>query len=591
MRPSKRHVRPWLCAVAVLYLIGCVPIADRDAIDGYVEGDESFWAAGSGGIVVTEEVNATRVAVDILRAGGNAIDAAVAATFALAVTYPEAGNIGGGGFVVAYDAGAGDFWALDFRETAPAAAHEDMYMELAGRRPDAAVFGPLACAIPGTPAGLHAAWQKSGSMVWAQLVAPAVDLASGGFAVGERLSESLASKRADLRRCYSTRKIFFKNERPLRQGERLVQKDLGASLAQIAREGPSAFYHGTLAHRLVRGVRAAGGIWTREDLAGYRPLFRKPCRIIVQESQATRIELVTMPPPSSGAVVFGQTLAFMKSQGTLDLPAGDPRRLAGLVEALRLAFADRNTRLADPARMSTTIDELLSPDYLAGRAKLLPVEPPGDSNAISGGHPGAESVNTTSVVVMDGRGNVVSLTTTVNALFGSKFVAPGTGILLNDEMDDFDTLPGKPNLYGLVGSGVNAVAPGARMLSSMSPTIVLKNGEPWLALSSRGGPRILTSILQVFLYRCFDGMDLVKAVAAPRVHHQWWPDEVLFEDKDTMDKMRKALAAMGYKTGIKDAIGRVIAVERLGDGKYLGVRDPRISGLALPVDPSGGRTP
>lgn len=537
-----------------------------------------YSAAGSGGIVVTEEAHATRVAVEVLRAGGNAVDATVAAAFALAVTYPEAGNIGGGGFAVVYN--AGELWALDFRETAPAAAHRDMYVDLAAQGVESpSQIGPIASGIPGTVAGLHAAWVKGGSLPWSDLVAPALELARSGFTVGERLAESLADKASDLRRFSAAHEVFLPDDKPPTAGERLVQGDLAASLSLIARDGPRAFYEGELAEKMLAGVKNAGGIWSRDDLVNYAPVFRSPH--VIAFPGAEHVKIVAMPPPSSGALVLGQTLAFLQAGGTLDMKPSEPARARALVEALRLAFAERNSVLADPLRMTKPLSELLDPVYLARRVALLPDEGPGSSSALYGGASPTNADNTTHIVVMDDRGGVVSLTTTVNSIFGSKYVPPGTGILLNNEMDDFDTQPGRPNMYGLVGTGLNAVAPGARMLSSMSPTIVLKDGEPWLALGARGGPRILTSVLQVIFHRVVDGMNLEQSVFAPRIHHQWWPDEVMFEVPE-QKALRTAMEAMGYTTSDK-TIGRVIAAERLRDGRFLGVRDPRIGGLALPV--------
>jgi gamma-glutamyltranspeptidase/glutathione hydrolase len=581
-----------LLVLATLLLSNGCHHATDPSTNRYLTADTPFWATGSGGIAVTEEPNATRVAVEILRAGGNAVDAAVAAALALAVTFPEAGNLGGGGFMVVYDPSEREFWALDFRETAPSAAYRDMYLDLAAAgEPDATELGPLASGIPGTPAGLYAAWKRSGSMKWPELVTPAIELAIDGFAVSERLAESFAGNWSELRRFYSTRRVFSRRgERP-RAGHRLVQRELRVSLGLIALRGADTFYRGKLARQLVDGVRDAGGNWTRGDLAGYRAVFRAPGRVPLTRTspaqdgslQDSRIEIVTMSPPSSGTLTFGQALSFLTFQNAFDHKRDDPQRAVALIEALRLAFVDRNTQLADPERMTRTVEELLSAPYLRQRAGLLPAAPPGDSRKIPGGHPGGGSGNTTHLVVMDDRGGVVSLTTTVNALFGSKFVVPGTGIFLNNEMDDFDTRPGLPNRYGLVGSGVNAVAPGARMLSSMSPTIVVKDGEPWIALGSRGGPRILSTILQVVLNRCYDGMGLADAVEAPRIHHQWWPDEVLFEEAHELPTLRAELETIGYRTRTRDVIGRVIAAERLEDGRFMGVRDPRISGLAMPV--------
>ena len=601
-----------------------------------------YAATGTGGMVVTEDSLATEVGVRILRAGGNAVDAAVAAAFALAVVFPQAGNLGGGGFMLAHDPEAGDTWALDFRETAPRAAHRGMYEALALRGiHDASTLGPLAAGIPGSPAGLHAASQKGGSLPWKDLVAPAIRLARDGFTVRKLLHKDMRDKFEGLDRYPSSTDIFFRNGDVPPLGTRLVQEDLARVLEKLSDEGPGAFYKRELARTLVREVRAAGGIWTAGDLSNYKAVFRKPVRIPLRRDirppfrqgrkgrelpgasgsrwprgwpvggvgrrvSEADISILTMPPPSSGALVFGQTLAFMKAQRALRWRWDDPRRAVAFVEALRLAFADRNTRLADPRNMPVSVDSLISDGYLGERARYLPELPPGDSSKVPGGRPGAESrgsgsglrsegaeyratesPNTTHLVVIDDRGATVSLTTTINALFGCKWVVPGTGILLNNEMDDFDTRPGSPNIYGLVGTGVNSVRPGARMLSSMSPSIVMRNDEVWFALGARGGPKILTAILQVILNRWRDGMDLAQAVEAPRINHQWLPDKVFFEEENRVDNVLKALEKMGYEVGFKlgtvPTFGKVMAAERLGDGRYLGVSDPRTMGKAMAV--------
>ncbi|MFQ5511977.1 MAG: gamma-glutamyltransferase [Candidatus Krumholzibacteriia bacterium] len=585
-----------------------------------------YAAAGTGGMVVTEDSLATGTGVRVLRAGGNAVDAAVAAALALAVVFPQAGNLGGGGFMLAYDPGARDTWAVDFRETAPGAAHRGMYEALALKGiEDASTLGPLAAGIPGSPAGLYAAWKKGGSLPWRDLVTPAVRLARGGFAVRELLRKDIGDKRSGLERYVSSTGIFFVDGEVPPQGARLVQPDLARVLEALADHGPDAFYNGDIANTLVSKVREAGGIWTLEDLADYRPVFREPVTIALRRDMRppfrrgrrgrelpgtsrgrwpgdwpvggvgrrvseADVTIVTMPPPSSGALVFAETLALMKAQRALRWGRDDPRRAVAFVEALRLAFADRNTQLADPKHMPVPLDSLIGPKYLRRRAALLPKEPPGDSSKL----PGARSVpigtgvrNTTHIVVIDDRGGTVSLTTTLNSLFGCKWVVPGTGIFLNNEMDDFDTRPGSPNIYGLVGTGVNSVRPGARMLSSMSPTIVMRNDEVWFALGARGGPKILTAILQVILGRWRDGMSLVEAVEASRIHHQWLPDRVIFEEENMVESLFEKLKGMGYevgfKVGMKPTFGKVMAAERLGEGKYLGVTDPRTMGKAMAV--------
>ena len=554
-----------------------IDIVHRGELPGYA-------SYGYGGIVVTEDSLATETAVRVLRRGGNAVDAAVAAAFALAVTLPEAGNLGGGGFMVVRDPKTRELWSLDFREKAPLAATPDMYQKLADSgNKEVSKLGAIAAGIPGTTAGLHAAWKKSGTVRWEQLVAPAIQMARSGIEVNARLHKNLNEKRDELLQFESTRSVFFRNGEPIQPGYTLTQPDLANALEQIAGDGPAAFYTGDIADRLVDAVSAAGGIWSKEDISGYQPVFRKPIRIALDKKKD--IELVTMGPPSSGWLVFGQALTLLEGLGSLRYRHDDPRRVVDLVEVLRLAFADRNTQLADPKHMTATVDGLLSHDYLDKRMELFPSKMPGDSRQINGGMPKPESDNTTHIVVIDDQGGVVSLSTTLNATLGGKWVVPGVGILLNNQMDDFDTRPGEPNLYGLVGTGVNAVRPGARMLSSMSPSIVLRDGDVWFALGARGGPRIISAVLQVILHRWNDAMPLPSAVATPRVHHQWWPDTIFLEKSRQLPRLWSALEAMGYALDTKPTIGRVIAAERLPTGGYVGVRDPRITGLARTVEP------
>jgi gamma-glutamyltranspeptidase/glutathione hydrolase len=543
-------------------------------------------ASGRGGIVVSEDSLATLVGVEVLMAGGNAVDAALATALALAVTFPEAGNLGGGGFLLAYDAVDRTVWGLDFRETAPAAADPEMYLRLEAEGvADASTVGPLAGAIPGTPAGLFAAWRRGGTVSWRRLVEPARVLAAEGFRVGAHLHGELAEKASALGAFPSTRAVFFRGDSVVAEGDRLVQADLAGVLAAIAADGAVAFYRGPLARRMVAAVREAGGIWSADDLAAYEALPRHP--IVIPLDTRTRLEVIALPPPSAGAVVLAETLALLRAQTALSLPASSPRRAAALVEAQRLAFEVRNTRLADPAFMGEPFERLLEPAYHRALAARLPARPPGRSRAVALEEV-IESGNTTHIVAIDARGGVACLTTTVNGAFGGKWVIPGTGILLNNQMDDFDTRPGRPNLYDLVGSGLNGVQPGARPLSSMSPTLVMRAGEPWLALGARGGPRIHSAIAQVILRRVFDGTDLATAVAAPRIHHQWLPDAVFFEALAPDTTLRAALDEMGYDTETLDFIARVMAAERLPDGRFAGVVDPRTTGLALAVEPEEG---
>lgn len=563
-------------------------------------------ATGVGGVVACEDSLAAEVGIQVLRDGGNAADAAIAIALALAVTHPQAGNLGGGGFLLGFDATRDRAWAVDFRETAPQAADSTFYLRLdAAGKPRASLEGSLSAAIPGSPAGLHAAWERHGELPWRRLVAPAVELAEAGFTVSRALADALAERVAEHPAIAAGAAPLYPGGRPPREGDRLSVRQLAAALRTLEDEGPEPFYHGEIAAALVDGVRAAGGVWTLDDLRSYRPRWVEPARLPLQFPRAVGgstdggrpadLTMLAMPPPSSSAMVLGQTLAFLRQQPAAALPAGDAGRAAALVEALRLAFADRNTHLADPARMRVDLGQLLDPSYLEARARLLP--PPGhagQSSGIGAGEPGQqrrrrEGSHTTHIAVLDALGSAVSLTTTLNDNFGSGWMPPGTGILLNDEMDDFDTRPGEPNLYGLVGQGRNAVAGGMRPLSSMSPLIVLRDGRPWLVLGAAGGARILTAVLQVLAYRIQDGMPLPQAVAAPRVHHQWLPDAVWEEEGRRWPGLGPALRARGYELLTRDVIGRVHAVELRDDGRFVGVADPRARGRAQTVSPVSER--
>jgi gamma-glutamyltranspeptidase/glutathione hydrolase len=574
-------------ATSVTIILSCTrtrtPVTDSLGVQPFdVHG---AWAVGENGIVVCEDSIAARVGVAALRQGGNAVDAVVATAFMLAVTMPEAGNLGGGGFLIAHSPARGETWALDFRETAPSAVHPHMYVELdrAGLTKPS-LLGAIAGGIPGTVAGLHKALEfgGSGQFSWAQLTQVAIWPALGGFTVGPRLHRILRDKAEDLARFESTRRVFFRGDRPLRMGERLVQSDLASSLGALQTGGPESFYRGWLAETMCNAVREAGGIWTLEDLKNYEPVFREPVSIRIPGRDD--VEILAMPPPSSGGVVLAHTLALLEAQKAFALPKHGVRRVAAVIEALRLAFVVRNEHLGDPLQMKLSVDSLLSEVFIAALAEKLRESPPGKSSDLA---PASmhESGNTTHIAVMDKYGGAASLTFTLNANLGSKWVIPGTGILLNNQMDDFDARPGQPNLYGLVGTGVNQVTPGMRMLSSMCPVIVMKDDKPWIVLGSRGGPRIITSMLQVLLRRIVDDADLFDTISASRIHHQWLPDHVWFEEVAQDSTLRRALEQIGYETATRRDIGKVMAAERLPDGRFLGVRDPRANGLALPVNP------
>ncbi len=478
------------------------------------------------GAVVSSEEDSTRVGLEVLAAGGNAVDAAVATALALAVVHPEAGNLGGGGFaLVRVD---GELAALDFRETAPAAADARMFLDADGMPvPGASEIGPLAAGVPGSPFGLFELHRRFGRLPWARLAEGAIALARDGFEISSRTARTLADKRDLLARFPETAAVWLPGGRPRTWGERLRQPALAATLERFAAEGPAAFRSGPVAAAVEAASRRHGGRLTATDLADYRPVWREPLRF-----ERFGWQFATMPLPSSGGLLLGETLGLIERAGWPRLPVGGVERAQLLAEAWRRAWADRFL-LADPATTLATPTELLDDTRLDRLAALLPRDRAADSAATI---PGAEiaaavetpePTETTHVSVIDGDGNLVALTTTLNDLYGCGLWVPEAGFFLNDEMDDFTTAPGRPNDYGIVQGEANAVAPGKRMLSSMSPTLAWR-GEEALAIGGRGGGRIPTALVQVLL-NLFEGDDARAAVARPRLHHQWLPDRLEHE--------------------------------------------------------------
>ncbi len=495
------------------------------------------------GMVVAQEARAARIGVDILEQGGNAIDAAVATGFALAVTYPRAGNIGGGGYMVIHLAARNIDTAIDYRETAPAATTRDIFLDDKGEAdPRKSRDSALAVGVPGTVAGLALAHAKygSGKFTLAQLIAPAIKLAREGFPIEDDVADSLPRGQSRLARWPATTKIFFADGRPLAPGATLVQRDLADTLAAIAREGPRAFYEGETAEKIATAVRAAGGIMTADDLKHYQALERTPVR-----GRYRGHDIVSMPPSSSGGVILIEILNIL--DGYRDLATDDARRLHLMVEAMKLAYADRAAFLGDPAGGEMPIARLTSKGYAAQlRARIDPDRArPAREIPTSAVLP-REGDNTTHFSVVDRFGNAVSNTTTLNFSYGLGLVAEGTGVLLNNELDDFAAKPGVPNAFGLVGGEANAPGPGKRPLSSMTPTIVLKDGKPVLVAGSPGGSRIITAVLQVIVNVLDRKLPIAEAVAQPRLHQQWWPDEVLVEPGFSPDLIR-ALEARGHR--------------------------------------------
>jgi len=530
-------------------------------------------------MVVSAHRLASQVGVEVLRRGGNAVDAAVAVGYALAVVYPVAGNLGGGGFMTIRLAdGRATF--LDFRETAPRAASETMYLDALGSPvPGASTLGHLAVGVPGGIAGLEHVRERFGTEAREALLAPAIALAEDGFALTDGDVALLALANAELARDPAAAAIFLREGRPLSVGERLVQGDLAATLRAIAKDGAHGFYRGPVAAELVRASRAGGGLLSAEDLAGYRVRERRP---VACDYRGYRI--VSAPPPSSGGVTLCLALHALETYplATWGLDSAD--YVHTLAEVLRRAFVVRNTRLGDPDFVANPVEELLEDGYAAAlRARIDPGRAAVSVDLMPAATLG-ERPQTTHYSVIDAQGNAVSVTTTLNGAFGAKVVGGSTGVLLNNEMDDFTVKPGVPNLFGLVQGRANAVAPGKRPLSSMSPTIVLRDGRPVLVVGSPGGPRIITTVLQVILNVIDHGMDVAAAIAAPRLHHQWLPDTLFVELGRLSAETRAALEQRGHHitegrpwghaAGI--LVGRPALGTPAADGlRYFGADDPR----------------
>jgi gamma-glutamyltranspeptidase/glutathione hydrolase len=522
------------------------------------------------GMVSSESALASDVGVEVLRKGGNAVDAAVAVGFALAVTMPNSGNIGGGGFMILHDGKTGKDTAIDFREVAPAAATRDMYLDPNGKViSDKSLFTQAAIGVPGTVAGLTYALEHYGTKKRAELVAPAVRLANQGFTVGETLAGVFAAEHDHLGAWAGTRKVFFHGGKVPVTGDLLRNPDLGKSLALIGRDGAKAFYDGPIAAAIVAEAKAHGGLITAADLKDYKVVERTPVR-----GSYRGYEIVSMPPPSSGGVHVVQILNILSNFPLRDWGPNSAKTIHVMAEAEKRAYADRSEYLGDPDFVKVPVKGLTAPAYAKELAGQIDPEHATPSAQIKPGRPQPyESDQTTHYVVADGQGSVVSVTYTLNTNFGSGIVASGTGIVLNNEMDDFSAKPGVPNAYGLVGGDANAVAPRKRPLSSMSPTIVLKDGKPWLVTGSPGGARIITTTLQVLVNSIDFGMNPAEAGSAVRTHHQWLPDELRIERGLSPDTVA-LLRGMGHKVVERQSMGDTQTIQILPTGFY-GYADQR----------------
>jgi gamma-glutamyltranspeptidase/glutathione hydrolase len=529
------------------------------------------------GLVVAQEKTAALIGADILRRGGNAVDAAVATGFAMAVTYPRAGNLGGGGFMIIHSRDHGEDVAIDYRETAPAATTAGIFLGADGK-PDIARSrdSALGIGVPGTPAGLALALEKygSGRFTLADLLQPAIDLARDGVVIADDSADTLPDWHPRLARWPSSAKIFSRADgSSLREGDTLVQTDLAATLTRIAEQGPRGFYQGPVAEQLANAVRGAGGIMTADDLTSYQAVVRPPAR-----GSYRGYDIVSMPQPSSGGVVLLETLNILEGFPMGEMTQGSAPSLHVLIEAMKRAYADRARYLGDPAFVSAPVATLISKDYAARQRAgidLARATPWTDALAAT---PPREGDNTTHFSVVDSFGNAVSNTYTLNYSYGLGLVADGTGVLLNNELDDFTAAPGASNAFGLVGFEANLPGPGKRPLSSMTPTVILKDGKPVLVTGSPGGSRIISTVLQIVVDVLDYRMDVAAAVAAPRLHHQWLPDEVRIE-RGFSDETLATLKTMGHT--IVEPMGQTSANSILvTPAGLLGAPDPRTRGAA-----------
>lgn len=538
------------------------------------------------GMVVSTDEYASQVGIDILEAGGNAMDAAVATAFALAVVNPEAGNIGGGGFMLARM--DGEVFSLDYREKAPLAATRDMFLDADGNLTDRSVVGHLAAGVPGTVMGLSEAHSRFGALPWNQVIEPAITLAEG-FEVRARLVASLTATTRSLRLFAATEEIFLPGGSVPEIGDRFVQADLAATLRRIQELGPAGFYEGETADLIVAEMARGGGIITHEDLLAYRAAWRDPIAFAYRDYQ-----VYSMPPSSSGGATMG-AIANMVEQWDLNTMGWQsPEAIHVMVESFKRAYADRNEILADPDFVDMPIEEMVSDEYAAKRAASISLDRATPSSEI---HPGLSAVdegtNTTHFSVVDEAGNAVAITTTINSWFGNKVVVEGAGFLLNNEMDDFSAKPGTPNQFGLVQGENNAVAPGKRMLSAMTPTLVLRpDGELFFVTGTPGGSTIITTVFQTIMNTVDFGMNVADAVNAPRIHHQHLPDAVVYEYRGMDSTTAEALRALGHTLVERDPgppesyfqggiSGDVQAIMVMEDGSLEAWSDPRRGGRAI----------
>lgn len=564
-------------AAASIVLAPFAATAQEAAIYSSMDAVHPVWAKEA--MVSVQEAVAAEVGLQVLKDGGNAVDAGVAVALALAVTLPRAGNLGGGGFMMVHDAESGETKAIDYREMAPASATRNMYLDADGNADSRlSRFSGLAVGVPGTVAGMQLALETYGTMTLAQAAAPAIKLAEDGITVTADLADSLKALEKRLKTWPASAAIFYKPDGSFYEpGDLFKQPDLAATLKKIATEGTNGFYTGEVAEAISASVEEAGGSMTVEDLANYKAVIREPVSGTYRGH-----EIVSMPPPSSGGTHIIQILNVMEGYpiGFLGHNSSDTIHL--MAEAMKRAYADRSEYLGDPDFADVPVAALTSKDYAAKIRDGISLNRATPSDTIKPGKLAPyESDQTTHFSIVDQYGNSVSNTYTLNFSYGSGMTAAGTGVLLNNEMDDFSAKPGVPNAYGLIGGDANAVEPGKRPLSSMSPTIVLKDGKPFLVTGSPGGSRIITTTLQVISNMIDHKMNVAEATNAARIHHQWLPDEIRVEDGGLSRDTVAALEAKGHTIAVKSVMGSTQSIHVDAEkGLLLGASDPRRTGSA-----------
>ncbi|AVR43952.1 gamma-glutamyltransferase [Christiangramia fulva] len=555
-----------LILLFLISLISCQP-----AVKGVSEKkDKNTGLIANKAMVVSAREEASRIGLSILRKGGNAFDAMIATEMALAVAYPFAGNLGGGGFMV-YRKADGSTGSLDYREKAPLAASKRMYQDAEGNViSEKSKIGGLAVGVPGTVAGIFAVHEKFGSLPMPEILKPVIALAKRGFVVTEHQAENLQKYRELFLKVNNDSILFSK---AYMAGDTIHNLELANTLQQIAENGRKEFYNGSIGRELVNYLQAHGGIMTMEDLAEYRAQWRDPISVKYKD-----LKLISMPPPSSGGIVLGQILKMVEPFPLKEFGHNSEKTIQVLTEAERRAYADRSYYLGDPDFVNIPTDTLLSDSYLKNRMDKFSFTKATPSSEVEHGEiAGYESMETTHYSIVDQYGNAIAATTTLNGAYGSKLFVPELGFFLNNEMDDFSAKPGFPNMFGLIGAEANSIAPGKKMLSSMTPTIVEKNDKLWMVLGSPGGSTIITSVLQTILNVKEFGVTMQEAVDAPRFHHQWLPDEILFEPEGFDEKLLNSLQEKGYNINVGEStvIGKVDAILVLPDGRMEGGADRR----------------